>query len=224
MSFSQHRTAPVDVFYSYAREDEELRDELKKHLTLLKRQGLINDWHDRLIEAGGNWEQEISAHLNTAQIILLLISANFIASDYCYGVEMERALERHNNGEARVIPIILRPVDLEGSPFRSLQALPKDAKPVTKWDDRHEAFENIAQGIREVISNFSTPARSQNSGDGLNQNDSTGTDDVSTALTGARRPRKVHAKTLAVCDDSNRPDSGVALLAIYICACTARGR
>ena len=101
----------VPLFYSYAREDEELRDQLDKHLRLLERQGLITSWHDREVRAGDDWAKEIDVHLENAQIILLLISVDFLASEYCYGVEMRRALERHYTGEARVIPIILRPVD-----------------------------------------------------------------------------------------------------------------
>src|SRR5205085_8297896 len=94
--------------------------------------------------------------LNTARIIILLISTDFIASDYCYSIEMTRALERHKAGEARVIPIILRPTDLKNSPFSRLQALPKDAKPITRWKDRDDAFLNVAEGIRQAISDLTT--------------------------------------------------------------------
>lgn len=169
MSFSQHQIVPVKVFYSYSHKDEKLRNKLDNHLTLLQRQGLINEWTDRMIEAGEDWEHEISAQLNTAQLILLLISDDFIASDYCYSVEMERALERHKNGEARVIPILLRPVDWESSPFGLLQALPKDAKPVTTWKNRDEAFKNIAQGIRVVIKEFSNAKSLKTSDNDANQ-------------------------------------------------------
>ncbi len=147
-------TSPVEVFYSYAHEDEKLRDKLDNHLTLLQREGLISEWHDRQIEAGDDWESEINAHLDSAQVILLLVSDDFIASDYCYSVEMERALERHEDGEVLVIPIILRPVDWETSPFGKLQALPKDGKAVTLWSNRDSAFKNVAQGIRKVIREF----------------------------------------------------------------------
>src|SRR5256714_6146191 len=99
---------PVKIFFCYAHEDEELLNKLKSHLRPLQRQGLIDVWHDRDINAGTEWEQEISHHLNTAQVILLLISPDFMDSDYCYGVEMQRAIERHARGEALVIPIILR--------------------------------------------------------------------------------------------------------------------
>src|SRR5256886_17213924 len=90
----------------------------------------FSDWHDREITAGSEWANQISEHLESAQIILLLISPDFLASDYCHDVEMTRAMERHNNKEARVIPIILRPVDWEGAPFSKLQCLPRNAEPV----------------------------------------------------------------------------------------------
>lgn len=141
----------IEVFYSYSHQDENLRNELVKHLSSLKRQGIVSDWHDRMIEAGDEWRRQIDSHLETAEIILLLVSADFLASDYCYEIEMKRALERHEKGEARVIPIILRRVDWTSAPFAKLQALPKDAKPVTSWADRDEAFENIAKSIRRVV-------------------------------------------------------------------------
>src|SRR5205085_1249843 len=116
----------IEVFYSYSHEDERLRNELDKHLSNLKQQGLIVGWYDRNISAGTEWAYEIDAHLNTSQIILLLISPDFIASHYCYSVEMKRAMERHETGEARVIPIILRAIEWKGTPFEKLQVLPTD--------------------------------------------------------------------------------------------------
>ena len=143
--------SPVNLFYSYAAEDEALRNELEKHLALLRRQGFINPWHQRLIVPGTDWNQAIDEQLNKSEIILLLISADFIASDYCYGIEMQRALERNENGEAMVIPVILRPTDLQNAPFARLACLPGNNKPVTLWEDRDEAFLNIAYGIRAAI-------------------------------------------------------------------------
>ena len=101
----------IEVFYSYAHEDEELVKELRKHLSILKRQGVIRDWYDREITAGTDWKGQLDQHLNSSGIILLLVSADFLASDYCYDVEMTRALERHDQREARVIPVLLRKVD-----------------------------------------------------------------------------------------------------------------
>ncbi|AUT01518.1 hypothetical protein CLI64_14595 [Nostoc sp. CENA543] len=141
---------PVKVFFSYSHKDETLRDELATHLSTMKRQGVIEAWHDRAIIAGSNWADAIDDNLNIADIVLLLVSANFLASDYCYDKEMMRAMERHEHKEARVIPIILKPVDWNDTPFSKLQALPKNAKPVTTWANQDEAFLDIATGIRRV--------------------------------------------------------------------------
>ncbi|MEH2162734.1 MAG: toll/interleukin-1 receptor domain-containing protein [Nostoc sp.] len=141
----------VKVFFSYSHKDEVLRDELATHLSMMKRQGVIEAWHDREISAGSEWANAIDDNLEVADIILLLVSANFLASDYCYDKEMIRAMERHETREARVIPIILKPTDWNGAPFGKLQALPKNAKPVTTWPDQDEAFLNVAQGIRRVV-------------------------------------------------------------------------
>jgi len=142
---------PVRLFYSYSHKDEELRKELEEHLALLRRQGFVSGWHDRMIGAGEEWKGQLDKNLEEAQIILLLISPSFLASDYCYDIETKRALDRHDNGEATVIPILLRPVDWEGAPFARLQGLPIDLRPVTTWPNRDEAFRNIAQGIRRVV-------------------------------------------------------------------------
>ena len=141
----------MKIFFCYAHEDEALLKKLKIQLKPLLRQGLVDTWHDRDIEAGTEWEREISQHLNTAQIILLLISPDFMNSDYCYSVEMKRALELHKQGNAHVIPIILRPVHWQEKPLNTLQALPTDARPVKSWPDLDEAFFNVADGIRKVI-------------------------------------------------------------------------
>ncbi|MBD2560370.1 MULTISPECIES: toll/interleukin-1 receptor domain-containing protein [Nostoc] len=141
---------PIEVFYSYSHKDEKLRNELENHLTLLKRQGVITGWHDRKIGAGKEWQNEIDTHLDSSHIILLLISANFIASDYCWDVEVKRAMERHEAQEARVIPVILDFVDWESAPFGRLQALPEGGRAVKKWGNRNAAFLSVAQGIRIV--------------------------------------------------------------------------
>ncbi|MEM6254635.1 MAG: tetratricopeptide repeat protein [Cyanobacteria bacterium P01_D01_bin.156] len=141
----------VKVFFSYAHEDESLRDELAKHLTLIERQGHIASWHDRKITAGNEWAGQIDEHLEAANIILLLISADFIASDYCWDVEMYRAMERYEAGEAVVIPIILRAVTWDAAPFAKLQALPKDAKPIRSWVDKDEAFKNVTDEIKTIV-------------------------------------------------------------------------
>jgi O-acetyl-ADP-ribose deacetylase (regulator of RNase III) len=141
----------VSVFVSYSHVDEQLRKELGNHLSVLERQGIITSWYDRMIRAGTEWEGVIDTHLEEARVILLLISADFIASRYCYDVEMKRALARHDQRQALVVPIILRAVSLQGTPFARLQALPKDAKPVVTWADRDTAFVDITEGLRNAI-------------------------------------------------------------------------
>jgi len=148
MSETSKPAKSIEVFFSYSHKDEELRDQLSNHLSTLKRKQFITAWHDRRIGAGAEWANEIDERLDAADIILLLISSDFLASDYCYDIEVKRAMERHDVGEARVIPVILRPVDWKGAPFGKLQALPRDARPVTEWPNRDQAFLDIAQGIR----------------------------------------------------------------------------
>lgn len=141
----------VTVFVSYSREDEPLRVELEKHLSSLRRSHAIADWYDRKIDAGTEWAKEIDRRLQSADVILLLISPAFIHSEYCSGMELTQAMARHEAGQACVIPIILRPADWENEPFAKLQAYPDHAKPVTKWEDRDEAFVTIVRGIRAAV-------------------------------------------------------------------------
>jgi TIR domain len=141
----------LEVFISYSHRDKGLRGELEKHLANLKRQQLITSWYDGDIIPGAEWQQEIIHHLNSAQLILLLVSADFMDSDFCYSIEMEQAIARHDADQARVIPILLRPTDWKGARFEKLQVLPSGATPVTDWPDRDKAFLNVVQGIRAAI-------------------------------------------------------------------------
>ncbi|WP_063669042.1 toll/interleukin-1 receptor domain-containing protein [Aliivibrio fischeri] len=141
----------ANIFFSYCHKDEELRDELEVHLSVLKRQGLITTWHDRRIIAGSEIDKSISQNLENADVILLLISAHFLASDYCYDKEMYRAIEKHNAGEARVIPIILQPCDWHSAPFGKLLATPTDGKAITLFANQQEALSIVAQDIRKAI-------------------------------------------------------------------------
>jgi len=143
-------TLPINVFYSYSHSDDAFRNELEKHLSLLRRQGIIADWHFRKISGGKEWKGQIDKYLNSARIILLLVSPDFMYSDYCYDIEMKRAIELHEARIARVVPIILRPVDWSSAPFGKLQALPEDGKPITKWANRDEAFYNVSQELRRI--------------------------------------------------------------------------
>jgi TIR domain len=144
----------IDVFISYTHADRELKDKITKHLSGLRNNGEINDWFDGDIIAGTEWETQITDHLNNAQIILLLISDEFLASKFCYHTEMKRALARHDAGEAKVIPIILRPCDWKKTPFGKLQALPTSGKAITHWRIRDDAYMDIVRGIKKAISDL----------------------------------------------------------------------
>lgn len=148
------KQAGITVFYSYAPADKEWRDQLAIHLSQLRRDGLIAEWSDQQILPGSDRTQVIDQALHAAQIILLLISADFLASDICYQQDMQHALERHQRGEARVIPIIIRPCDWQFSPFAHLQSLPRNGQPITTWSNVDEAFTTIITGIRDVIEHF----------------------------------------------------------------------
>lgn len=147
------------VLFSYSHADEDLRDRLEKNLTMLKRQGVIETFHDRRIAAGNEVDSSISAELERADVILLLVSTDFLASAYCYDIEMKRALERQERGEARVIPVILRPCEWKEAPFGKLMATPRDGKPITSFPDLDDAFLQVTQAIREAVTGGGTGAR-----------------------------------------------------------------
>lgn len=155
--------APLDVFYSYAREDKALVKELIVSLSLLRQQGMIKNFFDCEIVPGEEWDSVIREQLNAAQIILLCVSADFLNSDYIYRVELQTAMDRHEAGTATVIPVILRSVDWMGAWFSKLQALPREARPVTSWRNRAEAFTDIAKGVRRAIEARSASAVQQSS-------------------------------------------------------------
>lgn len=138
----------ASVFFSYSHADEQLRDQLEKQLAILRRQGVIETWHDRRIGAGEEIDHAISKNLMSSDIILLLISPDFIASDYCYDREMSVAMERHERGEAIVIPVILRACQWHGAPFGKLNASPPDGRPITQATDRDQAFLEVAKAVQ----------------------------------------------------------------------------
>lgn len=144
----------MELFISYAHEDERYRKELGKHLSVLLRQKVITAWHDREIVAGQEWSREIDARLESASVIVLLVSPDFVDSEYCWDTEMARALDRHRRKEALVIPVFIRPVYCEGAPFAALQALPTDARPVSTWTDQDAAWLDVVRGIRKTIEHF----------------------------------------------------------------------
>ena len=140
----------LSVFISYSHKDEDIKGELIKHLTPLKRMGLIKTWDDRKILAGAEWDREISENLNSADIVLIVVSIDFINSNYCYDIELEAALARHYEGKCRVVPIIARACLWSQAPFAKLQALPADGKPISSFVDRDAAFVQVAEGIRQT--------------------------------------------------------------------------
>ena len=149
------------VFMSYSHKDESLRDQLEAHLALLKNQGLIEAWHDRRILAGAEVDDAIFDKLEVADVILLLVSSDFISSQYCYSREMMRAMQRHDAGEAQVVPVILRHCDWHGAPFGKLMAVPRDGKPITAWADRDEALADVALQIRRIVEGASGQTTAQ---------------------------------------------------------------
>lgn len=145
------------VFFSYSHKDEALRDQLEVQLAMLKRQGMIDTWHDRRIGAGQELDGAISDELLSADIVLLLVSPDFLASDYCYDREMAAAMERHEKGEAVVIPVVLRPCDWHPAPFGKLMATPADGKPITQWPDRDLAMLDVVKDIRRAAERTTKP-------------------------------------------------------------------
>ena len=147
---------PAEVFYAYVPEDRRWLVKLEKHLSLLKHQKLISTWHPGLLAAGAEVAPDIARHLNSAAIILLLISPDFLASDACYDDTLQHALERHKVNEARVIPVLLRPVaDWQSAPFAHLLSLPTDGKFISTWNNQDVAFADVAAGIRRALEDVS---------------------------------------------------------------------
>ena len=149
---------PLKIFLSYSHQDEELCKQFLEHLSQLEREGLIAPWSDQLITAGEDWAGAINENLNAAHVIILLVSRGFLASKYCNDVEMDRAMERDRKGEARVIPLILRPCDWKTSRFGRLQAMPKGARPVVDWKTRDHGFLDAVERLRRLIQQICNPS------------------------------------------------------------------
>lgn len=160
---SRKQIVSVRVVLSYAHRDEKLQRELNKHFAALRRSALIESWNDRRIMPGSNLDQEIDRQLECAHVVLLLISPDFLDSDYCYCREMRTALRRHAKGHVRVIPIILRPVDWLKTPIGKLLALPRDGKAITSWTRRDEAFLDVAKGVRRAAEDILSSRRPSSS-------------------------------------------------------------
>lgn len=187
------------LFFSYSHKDEELRDALETHLTMLKRERLIETVHDRRIVPGEPLDDAIDAYLEGADVILCLLSPDFIASEYCYSREMQRALERHQKGEAKVIPVILRHCDWEHTPLKGLLGTPRDNKPVKAWADIDEALKDVASSIRRAVESHTSPRQETSAFEAREFNQFT-TEDV------ASRPRSGNLNLPKTITDKDRDD------------------
>jgi hypothetical protein len=150
--------APVEIFISYAHADADLASLLDIHLAALRREGLVSTWIDHQIEPGDQWREAIDSRLDRAAVVLLLVSANFIASKYCWDVEAPRAKERHDQGKVTIIPVILRACDWKHLWFAEFQAVPTGARPVASWLDVHEAMADVARAVRSAVLKVYRPA------------------------------------------------------------------
>lgn len=144
------------IFFSYSHDDEALRDQLEKHLASLKHEGTIESWHDRRILPGEDLGAAINSQINSADVVLLLVSASFLSSHYCYSIEMQRALDRQALGECKVVPVILRACDWSHSPIGQLLAVPRDGKPITSWANPDEAYTDVVKQIRTLVQQISS--------------------------------------------------------------------
>ena len=141
----------MNAFISYSHNDSEMLDMLHKHLAQLKREGILKDWTDQNILAGGNLNNQINSALIGASVFIALISPDYIASNYCYEKEFQKALELEQQKKIIIIPVILEPCDWLNTPFSQFKAIPKDGKAVTLWENKNNAFLDIIQNIRKII-------------------------------------------------------------------------
>ena len=144
------------IFISYSREDERIVQELRSHLKVLERTGEIDLFFDSEIKAGENWDQIIRQRFEDTDIILFIISAAFLSSDYTYGIELRYALNQYEKGLVKIIPIIARACDWKSTPLGQLQALPSNGVPITNYKDTDEAYLQIVQAIKYSISDFTS--------------------------------------------------------------------
>ena len=139
------------VFISYSHKDNAYRDELVAHLASLEKTGVMDTWHDRKITPGQDWSDAIDDNLARSDVIVVLASADFLASDYCSGIELERALARNSSKRSVLVPVIVRPCTLSASPLAKLEALPNKAKPISEWKNRDRAWVEVIEGILKVV-------------------------------------------------------------------------
>ena len=157
----------ISVFISYSHKDERYRESLEAHMSILSRQGKVSTWHDRRINPGQEWENQIDEHIKKSDLILLLISSDFIASEYCFSKELSIAIENHEAQKSVVIPVIVRPSEWSDAPFSKLQGVPKDARAVTTWENEDEAWLDVVKGIKKAIETIQANKVRTNENSGL---------------------------------------------------------
>jgi hypothetical protein len=161
----------IKAFISYSHNDTAMLDMLHKHLAQLRREGLINTWEDRAIDAGGVLDQQISSALTKSTLFLALLSPDYIASNYCYEKEFQTALQLQETGKLIIVPIVIEPCDWLSTPFNKFKAIPKDGKAITTWENKNTAFLDVTQNIRRLIkASEEIPIRSQTDLTGMSRN------------------------------------------------------
>ncbi|MDQ3020628.1 MAG: toll/interleukin-1 receptor domain-containing protein [Bacteroidota bacterium] len=141
----------INIFISYSHADELYKNDLVNHLSGLKRSGIINDWDDRKILPGEKWDEEIKKHFKDSKLVLFLVSSDFMASDYIQDIEIRTAIEKHERGEITIVPIIIRDCDYTSLSLSKFQALPKNAKPISSWENKDEGWANVVQQLKKII-------------------------------------------------------------------------
>ncbi|HEY8688924.1 MAG TPA: toll/interleukin-1 receptor domain-containing protein [Chitinophagaceae bacterium] len=141
----------MNAFISYSHLDNQMLDRLHKHLAQLQRDGIITAWTDQEILAGGKLNQNISSSLSNSKLFIALLSPDYLASNYCYEKEFEKALEMEKQRKLIIVPVILEPCDWLNTPFKEFKALPKDGKAVSTWENKNTAFLDIIQNLRRLI-------------------------------------------------------------------------
>ncbi|RML69891.1 Toll-interleukin receptor [Pseudomonas syringae pv. syringae] len=150
----KNMTTAVKVFVSYSHLDKSYLDSFERCLSNMRRHNEISTWTDKDVTAGEEWRNKIERNLEEAEIIILLISPDFMHSGYCYDVEMGKALQHHREKKAKVIPVYIRATDVKGSIIAELQGLPEDRRPINQWDDKDGAWKNVVEGLRLSIAEY----------------------------------------------------------------------
>lgn len=154
------------AFISYSHSDEHALERFTKHLAMLKRDGTLVEWFDQKIAPGGDIDAAVSANLDLCDLFVPLISADFLSSGYCYDLELKRALERHDQGSMRVVPVIIQPCDWKASALGRLKALPKDGKPVADWTNENTAWLDVVAQLRNLADEFPSTKNSSSTAGG----------------------------------------------------------